>query len=987
MNRMLLALTALLLPCSVAIAAGLGKITVLSALGQPLKAEIEIVALQPGEGETLSARLAAVDSFRQAGIEFNGALLNVKFAVERRPNGQHVVSMTSSQPISEPFIDMLVELNWANGRLTREYTFLLDPPEYKGPSVASPAPPVTPPIAEALPAPVSVPAQTPAAPAAPEARPLAADVTKPAAVAAPSVPAPARSPLQAAQNAEATYTVKRGDTLAKIALQTKYEGVTLQQSLTALYRGNTDAFDGNNMNRLRAGKILNIPGREVAAAVTQEEARNFVNAQSADYQVYRTKIGAVVAAAPARSETGRQSAGRITAPREDKPAPSADASKDQLRLSRPDDGKSGARAGGAGKADDIAAKDKALKEANERIALLEKNLQQLPQLAQLKSGAAAQVQESAKAAVAGKADTPKPAPSPAPAAVVAPIPAPAPVATPAPAPAPAPTGDAGKAAAAAKAEPIKGEVAKGDAQKGDSVKGDPGNPTPPPAVADVSKPAPDAVKPAPKPPAKAITPPPPPTPPPSFVDELLDDPIAMGAGGAVIVGLFGYGFYALRKKRKAQAANASSAAASAEIAALPPSAMGASSVLAPEGEHHIDTSAIQSDISPAGAIEAEADEIDPIAEADVYMQYGRDSQAEDILKDALARDSSRQAIKVKLLEIYANRKDSASFDLVARDLHEATGGVGADWEKAAAMGAVLDPGNPLYGAGSASSTEMDMASTQILDTADLAPASPPAAPDLTLDHTAAEATPESSSGLDFDLDLGAGLDQAPSGPDATMDVAVGAQGDSSSSGLDFDLDLGSGGGQASSESQDGGDIAPIAKGEPTSTGMDFDLDLGSDKPKEEPIDFSASVALKSETGMAGSDAASTGGESSGGLDIDFDLPASDIKPAEATASDSSSSGLDFNLLGETPNSPTEVQPSEMDLSTISFDLDTPGNGAAEAPVMDAHWQEVATKLDLAKAYQDMGDKDGARELLNEVLSEGDQAQQTQAKSLLGALEA
>ena len=128
----LAAVASLILP-SLAWAAGLGKLSVLSQLGQPLRAEIEIVSLQRGEGDTLGARLAPGELFRQANIDLNPALLSMKFAIQRRPSGQYVMILTSGQPINEPFLDMLVELNWANGRLVREYTFLLDPPEYAGP--------------------------------------------------------------------------------------------------------------------------------------------------------------------------------------------------------------------------------------------------------------------------------------------------------------------------------------------------------------------------------------------------------------------------------------------------------------------------------------------------------------------------------------------------------------------------------------------------------------------------------------------------------------------------------------------------------------------------------------------------------------------------------------------------------------------------------------------------------------------------------------
>src|SRR6185503_15043871 len=112
----------------------------LSALGQPLRAEIDIVSVQPGEDDGLVARLGSQQAFAQAGIELNPALLGIRFAIERR-DGHPLLRLTSTQPMNEPFLDMLIELQWNAGRLVREYTFLLDPPEYRGSQVAAaPAP-------------------------------------------------------------------------------------------------------------------------------------------------------------------------------------------------------------------------------------------------------------------------------------------------------------------------------------------------------------------------------------------------------------------------------------------------------------------------------------------------------------------------------------------------------------------------------------------------------------------------------------------------------------------------------------------------------------------------------------------------------------------------------------------------------------------------------------------------------------------------------
>ena len=115
-----------------ALAAGLGRLTVLSTLGAPLNAEIEIVSLQAGEEDSLTARIASADAFREAGIEPSAALRTVRFAMAKR-DGRPIIRVTSAQPVNDPFVDLLVELEWPGGRLVREYTVLLDPPEYKSP--------------------------------------------------------------------------------------------------------------------------------------------------------------------------------------------------------------------------------------------------------------------------------------------------------------------------------------------------------------------------------------------------------------------------------------------------------------------------------------------------------------------------------------------------------------------------------------------------------------------------------------------------------------------------------------------------------------------------------------------------------------------------------------------------------------------------------------------------------------------------------------
>ncbi len=899
------ALVLLLLPLT-ASGAGLGKITVQSALGQPLRAEVEVSSVQPGEVDSLVARMAPAQAYRDAGIEVNAALISIKFATERRPDGRHVVVLTSSAPINEPFLDILIELSSSNGRLIREYTFLLDPPEYKVPQVAAPpVAPVAPPAARIQP--VEQPRQ-------PEMRVPVPAEQKP----------PVSAPVQTASKAKggAAYEVKRGDTLAKIARTTKPDGVSLQQMLIALYRGNTDAFDGDNINRLRSGRILTVPDKEAVAAVDQAEAQRLVIAQGQEFNEYRRKLGASVAQAPAHAEGKRRSSGgKITSQTEDKPLPAKD-QKDQLKLSKAEAGK----AGGKSAADDLIAKDKAIKEANDRVAELEKTVKELQKALELASKSMAGMQQQAQvkpaAALAAKADAVKADAAKTPVVVAEPAKA---------APAAAAKADAAKAPEAAKAPDAAKAAAAPDAPK-------PAEPTEATKVSDAPKAEP--AKTAPKAAAKA--PPPPPPPPPSFVDELLDDPAMLGGAGAVLIGLLGYGAYAYRKKRQSQFENSIMGASTP---------MDSSSVFGTSGGQNVDTgsSQFQTDFSQGGVGTIDTDEVDPIAEADVYIAYGRDAQAEEILKEALSKDPSRHVVTAKLLEIYASRKDLKSFESTAAGLNTATGGQGPEWEKALALGQSIDPQNRLYGGGGA----VPSAAPDESATVAIAAAAPDIELDVSLDEPAPEAAVEVSAGLDFDL--GAPGGEAATGTDAALDISA-------------------------------------AQPEEAPMDLGFDLSLDAEPKAAASTDFTpeGTQIFVPTAGGAEDAGASMEPALDGGLDISFDLPSPDAPAGDGTAADAGLSGasIDFDLaLGEPADKPEEVAaaPLEMDLSSISLDLGAPGDADAVAPTGDARWQEVATKLDLAKAYEEMGDKDGARDLLKEVMKEGDGAQQQQAKTLLVAL--
>ncbi|HYF08837.1 MAG TPA: FimV/HubP family polar landmark protein, partial [Acetobacteraceae bacterium] len=327
-------------------AAGLGKLTVNSSLGQPLNAEIDLVSLQPGELEDLQARVASPESFRDARIEYGPSMRHLRFAVEKRPNGQAYLKVTSQVPINEPFLDVLVEITWPAGRIQREYPILLDPPGYAHgkvtpPSGASPSPPAQAAAAQPSP-PASAPAASSSAPAA------STPSTGPAASGGPSARAELVREPGATQASGDTYgPVQKGETLRKIAEETKPADVSLEQMLVALYRENQAAFAGNNMNRLKAGQILKVPSGEQVAQITRSEANREYRAQVNDWRAYREQLAGGVGAIPARPEATAAASGRVTTAAVTPPPAATAEPKDTLKLSRTDT-RAGAGAGKAG---------------------------------------------------------------------------------------------------------------------------------------------------------------------------------------------------------------------------------------------------------------------------------------------------------------------------------------------------------------------------------------------------------------------------------------------------------------------------------------------------------------------------------------------------------------------------------------------------------------------------------------------------------------
>ena len=946
-------------------AAGLGKLKVFSALGQPFRAEIELVAVSKEESLTLSAKLAPPEAFNQANIEYSSSLLGIKFAVEKRAEGEpQILKLSSSQPVNEPFLDMLVELNWAGGRLVREYTLLLDPPGYQPSAAPVPAAP----SAAATPAPQPVesqplaapaePAKAPAETAKPESRPATAAEEKPAAKAQP-------------KPAATTYEVKRGDTLRRIADQNSIDGITMDQMLIALYRNNRDAFVGNNINRLRAGAILTIPDRDEALATGEADARRLVMAQASDFNAYRKKLAGAVEAAPAAKEApaAQTAKGKITAQVEDKAA-AAKAGQDQLKLSRADEkGKAATDAKGAAaaKADDKAAKEKAIKEANSRAAELEKNTQDLKKLIDIKNQQMAELQaKSAAKAAETKGPALKAAETKA-AEPKAPEPKAAePKAAPAKAEeakaAPAPAKQEGAKAAPA---PAKQEEAKPAEVKAPETKAAPAPADAKPAEAKAEAKKADA-KAAPR---KAAPPEP------DLLDQAMD--VAPYLGGLLLLAGAAYGFFAYRRRKSIS---------KFEDSIITGGDLKANSVFANTGGQSVDTgsSSLQSVVSESGGGAADSDEVDPIAEADVYMAYGRDSQAEEILKEALAKDSGRQAIRSKLLEIYFARKDARTFETIAGELYAATGGSGPEWSKAVEMGVQLDPNNTLYGGQAAHAAPRpaspedtvvlpgQMPSDTIImaskaEEAAAAPAVPEEIIDLSapVESEAAAPAEAPASDLDFDLDLGDGAPKAPT--DVSFDAAPEAAPSAEAPSIDFDL--GGAGAAAPAAPAPTPESSAIDFKAPTAPSAEFNPSATvamAHAPDLEEFDPTATVAMTDSARKSAPPEAPPPKAKAPAREVPLKLPDEGAMLDDGAFDHEKTIVVDFN----------------MPLDAPAADQHAPGNGGG---AHDARWQEVATKLDLAKAYEEMCDKDGTRELLNEVLKEGDNAQQDQARGILARL--
>jgi len=773
-HRLALAAT-LLIAAGGAQALGLGKLNVQSALGETMRAEIDVTSLTSEEAASLKVRVAPPDAYRATGVDYNAVLSATQVQVVTR-GGRTILRVSSDRSVQEPFVDVILELTWSTGRLVREYTLLFDPP-----AVPKPVPTVTTPAAiSATPGVSSEGVATPA-PAATTALPRTAS----AASSSPARQAAASAPTaRPAVTGESEYRVQPGDSLSRVAGQTQVRGISLDQMLVGLFRNNPDAFIDGNMNRLKSGSLLKVPGSEALAALSTGEARQVIQAQSADFSAYRQRLAS---AAPTlqSTESERQSKGKVQAAVEDR-KPAAAPMPDKLTLSKAGSAPSGNEA--------KVSKDTQKKDAAARVAELTRNVEELKKLSN----------------AAGNAPAPVASTAPAPSSVVAALPS-APVvpameaeaeAMPVPASAPAPVAAASAAA---------------------------------------SRPAPRV----------APLPPPPAAEPPGFLEKLLDNPLVLPLAGALVFVLGGLGLYRIvRARRPSHAAETG----------FHESRLQADSFFGGTGGQRVDTrdaqhsgqSSMSYSLSQLDAI----GDVDPVAEADVYLAYGRDLQAEEILKEALRANPTRLAIRLKLLEVYAKRRDTKGFEQLAIQLFAETKGAGEDWVKAQEFGRSIDADNPLYQPGGGPVQVEDgpelrpepMNASTLPHTAMHTQAQPP------VPHLKAEPTPRSGpdtgpiSGFDLalDLDLDAAEPVSPTAMSATQAMPSSAE----HAPMTMDFDISGHGARSSAQvpdlSFDLGDMGGAAPGAKASDMPSLEFDLGGASDAAQPDQLADALSALSD---------------------------------------------------------------------------------------------------------------------------------------------
>ena len=757
-----------------AYALGFGKIHVKSALGQPLDAEVELTEAQAAN---LKAGMASAQVYQDKGLDYNPTVKSVRSSLRRGANGRMVLHLSSDRPINDPFLDVVLQANDGSSNVIRDFSILLDPP-VKAKAPVTIVAPVTSGKANASQANrIVLPQQDGAM------QDTAGETAEKRTT--------TRAKKRTGQVRSGSVRVHSGETAGRIAMAYRPAHVSLDQMLLALLKANSHAFINGNVNHLKAGVVLKMPTAQQARETSAAEARTIIVAQSEDFRASRHQLAksSMVQAAP----SSQQSSGKVqTQVLDSKTSPAV--APDQLTISN---------SGTAGKKqakEERIAKALEKKDKTNRAEELNKNLADLKNISaevaaassQKGTGKATKTDGSPLVITAPIAAQPKET-TPAPAVVV---PKPVELAPAVSAPkeaeaqtiaASAPVELASEAQVAASQAASQAELPASAAEELASEASAPAQP------ASVAKKEP--VKPAPEPVAES-----------SFIDDLLANPMMLG-GGALVVAL-GALLVWRKKRQKADAGDDDFLDSSFSHGDSFFHASGGKSVDTSEtgtGGSELNQSSML--YSPS-QLDAEAD-VDPVSEADVYLAYGRDIQAEEILNDAMVKYPERVSIYIKLLEIYEKRRDIKSYAQTAAHVKRLTQASGSDWEAIRAKGSDLDPANPLYApasnAGNAkpveapsvqqqvqaprASTSAGSASGALAMEDSYAQLSPPTLSPMTVPVTVQTETKAEVMPIDLSLDLSElNVPDASNGSQSMPSVASSSSFDMS--GLSLDLDGG-----------------------------------------------------------------------------------------------------------------------------------------------------------------------------------------------------
>ena len=926
-------------------AAGLGKLNINSGLGEPLKAEVELLSVTPEELSSLTAAIASEEAYSMQGITRLGIHNNIKIDLTKSADGSPVLRLRSSQPINDPYLDMLIQVDWSSGRLLREYTVLLDPPQYK-PAIDD---------ASALTVNKSSVNSNRASALSSKQQSASGKKSKNANI-----------DSDAVQSGTDELTTKRGDTLSSIAKEMQVDGISIDQMLVGLFESNKEAFTNGNMNRLKVGQIIKAPSKERLTAIDVRQAKQAVKVHSANWNSYRNSLAGSVAAAPSVEEVEQKqsSSGKI-ATAEDRAKSVTTGSQDVVKLSAGDKAatKEGREASVNAEAkilalqEDATAQEKALKETLDRTAALEKQIEDMQKLLALRSQTMKNLQENAESVA-------KPIES---SAVASAEVTPVPDVSSEPSPEVKPTSEP------TLAPEVKKEAAIVDA----------------PVVAE-----PELEQ--------------------SFIGSLFGNTDSAILGGAAGLTLLGAGWFFLRNKRRKELD-------SFERGILTSGGLRANTVFGNTtgNANTSDTSFLTDFAQSADGNMIDTNDVDPIAEAEVYMAYGRDAQAEEILKDAITKEPKRYELHLKLLEMYAGRKDSSAFETIAGELYTTLGAEDPTWAKVAELGAKVEPSNPLYDISNISLT--NVVAQSALDASDF---------DNVQVSTAQE--------LDFALDDDLAGDIQPRAEDASSAVM---QSFASAQEVDQEksFDMGSADGLLNEKD---------SRSEEVLNDVLLDQDLTEAKAETSNLLEFATVAkdlsddvsslevpsIKDESVMIEPIVTDSTNVNVMDFGLTFDLPKVMVETTSnaATGEDAEESANFFNLsefedakevsligeqavqaeefsfdfpLSEEQDLPSfagnmashqDLDAKEFDFSTINLDLDDADSNELIESTSDlisvdtasaarAESQDVDIKLDLVAAYIDMDDKEGARELLDEVVKEGGPQQKQRAEQLLASI--